>query len=331
MRAQILYEQKPVENLPLGFSEVEIPSISEDQALIEVISCGICRTDIHIVEGDLPLHRLPLIVGHQIVGIVAEKGKNVEHVDKGDLVGIPWLHYYCGECIYCKKGLTNLCQNIEFTGYDVDGGYAEYVSAHKKAIYKLGQVDPYTFAPILCGGVIGYRAFKLTGLSSGAKLGIIGFGSSAHMVLQIAIYKGLDVYVFTRTPSHKAHALEMGARWAGSLDENCGVKLDGVIVFAPVGELMVEGLKLLDKGGTVVSAGIHMSDIPSFPYSILYEERKMLSTANSTPEDVLETIELAKKIPIKTNVSIYDLKDANRALLDVKYSKISGSAVLAVR
>ncbi len=331
MRAMVLDKPAPIENSPLFSKDLKIPEPLEDEVLIKVLVCGVCHTDLHIVEGDIIPPRYPIIPGHQVIGKIEELGKKVEGFKKGDLVGVPWLHYNCGRCKYCKKGLSNLCENIAFTGFHVNGGYAEYMIAKKTAIYKIPEtVDIKSFAPILCGGVIGYRALKLTGAEEGQKLGLVGFGSSAHIVLQIALYKKIEVYVFSRSETHRKKALEMGAKWAGKLGDELKEKLDGIIVFAPVGEALVESLKYIDKGGTVVSAGIHMTDIPSFPYSLLYEERSIKSTANSTRDDVEETIKLAIEIPIIPLVTAYPLELANRALDDIKHSKIDGSAVLII-
>jgi propanol-preferring alcohol dehydrogenase len=331
MKAMVLEKPDYIEKSPLVLKELKIPEPQEDEVLIKVLVCGVCHTDLHIVEGDIVPPKYPLIPGHQVIGKIEEIGEKVEGFKKGDLVGVPWLHYNCGQCKYCKKGLSNLCENILFTGFHVNGGYAEYMVAKKTAIYKIPDtVDITSFAPILCGGVIGYRALKLTNVKDGQKLGLVGFGSSAHIVLQIALHKNMEVYIFSRSEAHRRKALEMGAKWAGKLGDALTEKLDGIIVFAPIGDTLVESLKYVDKGGAVVSAGIHMTDIPSFPYSLLYEERSLKSTANSTREDVEETIKLAVEIPIRPVVTTYPLELANKALQDVKHSKIDGSAVLII-
>ncbi|MDI6851198.1 MAG: zinc-dependent alcohol dehydrogenase family protein [bacterium] len=331
MRAMVLEKPAPIENQPLILKELEIPQPKENKVLIRVLACGVCHTDLHIVEGDIIPPRYPIIPGHQVIGRIENLGARVKEFKKGELVGVPWLHSTCGECKYCKKGLSNLCENISFTGFHVNGGYAEYMIANKTAIYRLPEtIDIFSFAPILCGGVIGYRAFKLTNLTEGQKLGLVGFGSSAHIVLQIAIHRKMEVYVFSRSEAHRKKALEMGAKWVGKLGDTFEERLDGIIVFAPVGETLIESLRYVDKGGTVVSAGIYMSDIPSFPYSLLYEERSLKSTANSTREDVEETIKLAVEIPIRPLISTYPLEHANKALQDVKYSRLDGSAVLII-
>ncbi len=329
MKAAILKKQGPVESNFLEIEEISIREPSPFEVLIKVEACGVCHTDLHILEGDLKPPSLPLILGHQIVGRIVKAGDGVKGFKPGDRVGVPWLHGYCGECKFCKKGLQNLCDNIEFTGFHVHGGFSEFTIAKNSAIYHLpDEISPAHLAPILCGGVIGYRALKLTELDTGGRLGLVGFGSSAHLVLQMAKYKGIETYIFSRSEHHRKHAMELGADWAGKLGENIGKKLDAIIVFAPAGELMVESLKYLEKGGVVVSAGIHMSQIPSFPYDLIYFERKIMSTANSTPSDVRETIELAIKIPIKTTVKTFELKDINTALYELKYAKLTGSAVI---
>lgn len=331
MKAMVLKKPASIESNPLVLKELKIPELKEDEVLVKVLACGVCRTDLHIVEGELPSQKLPLIPGHQIVGKIEDAGCKVRKFTKGEIVGIPWLHYSCGRCKYCRKGLQNLCENILFTGYHVDGGYAEFVVAKETAIYRIPScADPVNFAPVLCGGVIGYRALKLTKLKSGESLGIVGFGSSAHIVLQIATYMGIEVYVFSRTGLHRQMARKLGAKWTGELGDKIDAKLGGVIVFAPAGWTMIEALKYVDRGGSVVSAGIYMSEIPSFSYDLLYEERQMLSTANSTPQDVEETIKLATEIPLKAEVEIYKLEDANFALQKMKNSQIQGSAVLVI-
>ncbi len=331
MKAMVLYKPAPIEEEPLTLKDVPVKKPDKDEVLIRVLACGVCHTDLHIVEGELEAPLLPIIPGHQIIGVVEEVGKEVNHVSQGDLVGIPWLHYFCGECKYCKRGLQNLCENIKFTGFHVNGGFAEYTTAKRSAVYKLPKkVDPVKFAPIMCSGVIGYRALKLTNLSLGAKLGLVGFGSSAHLVLQIAKAEGMDVYVFSRSEHHRKQALEMGAKWAGKLGDSLDEKLNGIIIFAPVGETIVESLKYVDKGGIVISAGIYMTDIPSFEYKLLYEERCIKSTANSTHSDVQEAIEKAINYGIIPQIKTYTLEEANKALEDIKHSRINGSAVLAI-
>ncbi len=331
MKALVLHKPGPIEEEPLQIAEIPEKKPEEDEVLVRVLTCGVCHTDLHVVEGELKAPKLPIIPGHQIIGIVEEVGKDVTHVSTGDLIGIPWLHYFCGECKYCKRGLQNLCENIKFTGFHVNGGFAEYTTAKKTAVYKLPvNVDPVKFAPIMCSGVIGYRALKLTNLSSGAKLGLVGFGSSAHLVLQIAKAEGMEIYVFSRSENHRKQALDMGAVWVGKLGDKLSEKLDGIIVFAPVGETLVESLKYLDKGGILVSAGIYMTDIPSFEYKFLYEERCIKSTANSTDVDVREAIEKAIKYGVVPQVKTYTFEEGNKALKDIKYSRINGSAVLVI-
>lgn len=329
MRAAVLYQYDVIEKDILSITNIEINDPGENEALVKVEACGVCHTDLHIVEGDLKAPSLPIIPGHQIVGRVVKIGKNIKQFTPGQRVGIPWVHEYCGKCKFCQRGQQNLCDYIKFTGFHVNGGFAEYILAKETALYPLPEpINPVKFAPILCGGVIGYRAFKLSGVTTGEKLGLVGFGSSAHIVLQIAIINGIEVYVFSRSREHREHAEKLGAKWTGAMGEKIDTKLDAIIVFAPIGSLMIESLKYLEKGGRLVSAGIHMSDLPTFPYELMYHERKILSTANSTPDDVKEMIEIAIRNPIETTVTPYGLDEINIALKDIKYSKINGSAVV---
>lgn len=329
----MLYSQGLIENSPLIYEDFNKPLPDKNEVLIKVEYCGVCRTDLHVVEGELPAVKLPVIVGHQVVGVVEDVGVNVDSKFLNIRVGVPWLYWSCGKCKYCKAGLENLCDNALFTGYSVDGGYAEYMVAHKDFIHELpAGLDGSHVAPLLCGGAIGYRALKLTRLLSKCEgnLGLFGFGSSAHMIIQVAISHGLNVYVFTRSKLRQEHAISLGALWAGGPNDDPGVKLDAAIVFAPAGWVAVEALKKLDKGGRLILAGIYMTPIEKLNYNLLWFEREIKSVANVTRADVREFLSEAAKIKIKTTITIYNLKDANKALLDLKHGKLKGSAVLRI-
>ncbi len=329
MKAYIIDKPTKIETSPLIQIEKEIPKLDNQQVLVKISKCGICHTDLHVVEGELPHTKYPIIPGHQIVGKVVEIGNNVSNLKKGDRVGIAWLYKSCGLCNYCIKNMENLCENPLFTGCNVDGGYAEYVVSNANFTYKLSAgFDDTQVAPLLCAGIIGYRSFKLSEAKSGDKLGLYGFGASAHIVIQIAIYKKIKVYVFTRSNKHKNLAVQLGATWVGNSEDIPPEKLDSAIIFAPIGSLYINALKAIRKGGTVASAGIYMTDIPQFPYELLYYEKKMISVANSTREDAYELLNLAATIPIKTNVEIFPFHNVNKALLLLKQGKINGAAVL---
>lgn len=327
MKAMVLEKQGE----DLQYREVDKPVPGSNQLLIKVEACGICRTDLHIMDGDLDEPKLPLIPGHQIVGTVQETGAHAGDFKMGQKVGVPWLGKTCGQCEFCQKGQENLCDKALFTGYDIDGGFAEYAVADSHFCFPLPPDYPdLQAAPLLCAGLIGYRSFRKAG--EGKKIGFYGFGSAAHILTQVALYKERDVYAFTRPGDSKSQefAKEKGAVWAGGSDEQPPVKLDAAIIFAPVGPLVPEALKALKKGGTVVCAGIHMSDIPSFPYRILWEERTIASVANLTRRDGTEFLELAPKVPVKSEVTVYPLEEANRALQDLREGNFDGSAVLQI-
>lgn len=331
MRGMVLKKIDKIENNPLKLSEIDVPVPSSDEVLIRVSYCGICHTDLHVIEGELPPKKLPLIPGHQIVGVVEETGENVKELKKGDRVGVAWLHSSCGKCKYCLKGMENLCDSPEFTGYTVDGGYAEYTLSKEEFTYKIPEnFSDADSAPLLCAGIIGYRSFRLSNVKEGENLGLYGFGASAHIVLQIAKFYGCKVFVFSRSEKHRKLAEELGADWVGTSKERPPEELDSAIIFAPVGELYIDALKILRKGGTVASAGIYMSFLPSFSYELLYNERIMRSVANSTRLDAIELLSLASKIPIKTTVEIFSLEEANKALQLLKKGDINGAGVLKV-
>jgi len=328
MQAMVLEEQKR----PLQLQQMPMPQPTPDQVLIRVHACGVCRTDLHILDGDLTEPKLPLIPGHQIVGTVAQKGAQVDQFEIGQRVGVPWLGYTDGTCRYCQRGQENLCEHSLFTGYTLDGGYAEYAVAY--AQYAFALPESYTdtdVAPLLCAGLIGYRTYRLAGAHKD-RLGIYGFGSAAHIITQVAVHQGKQVYAFTRPgdTESQAFARGMGAVWAGGSDERPPDELDAAMVFAPVGPLMVAALKATARGGTVVSGGIHMSDIPSFPYRLLWEERIVRSVANLTRQDGEEFLEIAPQVPVKVTVNLFLLDQANEALNRLRAGDIEGSAVLVM-
>jgi propanol-preferring alcohol dehydrogenase len=311
---------------PLEPAELREPVPEAGEALIRVLACGVCRTDLHIVDGELTEPKLPLVPGHQVVGEVVEDG---ERFQPGDRVGVPWLGWTCGECRYCRAGRENLCERARFTGYHRDGGYAELAVADERYCFSLpADPQPAALAPLLCAGLIGYRALRFCG--DPERLGLYGFGGSAHIVCQVAAHQGRRVFAVTRGDERtRDFARSLGAKWAGPADE-VPEQLDAAIVFAPVGELVTAALRALAPGGTVVCAGIHMSDIPSFPYSDLWRERSIRSVANLTRRDGEELLALAPEVPIRTEVTEYALGDANRALADLRAGNLTGAAVLVV-
>ncbi len=319
---------------PLKATELPVPEPGPDQILLKVLACGVCRTDLHIVDGELDHPKLPLVLGHEIVGRVEALGANVEGFALGERVGVPWLGYTDGTCPYCRMGRENLCDHPRFTGYQIDGGYAAYTVADARYCFKLpeGYSDAEA-APLLCAGLIGYRSFKMAedALQGETKrLGIYGFGAAAHIIAQVARHQGCEIYAFT-SPGDKAaqdFARELGAVWAGGSDEAPPEKLDAAIIFAPVGPLVPAALRALRKGGVVVCGGIHMSDIPQFPYDILWEERVVRSVANLTRDDAREFLALAPTVPVKTRVVPITLSEANAALERLRKGELQGAAVL---
>lgn len=317
---------------PLREQEVPVPAPADEQVLLRVHACGVCRTDLHIVDGELDAPKLPLILGHQIVGTVVQRGKAVERLAVGDRVGVPWLGYTDGTCRFCRRGQENLCDNPGFTGYTLDGGYAEYAAAYADYCFPLpAAYDDIEVAPLLCAGLIGYRTYRMAG-EHAEHLGIYGFGAAAHLIAQVAVHQGKEIYAFTRPGDveGQAFARELGAVWAGGSDELPPEKLDAALIFAPVGPLVVEALKATAKGGVVVSGGIHMSDIPAFPYRLLWEERVVRSVANLTRRDGDEFLAIAPEVPVTTTVQTYPLKEANAALDDLRSGNVQGAAVLRV-
>ncbi len=328
----VLESPKKAEENPLSLRDLPMPAPGEGEIRVRIAACGVCHTDLHIVEGDLKLPTLPIVPGHQIVGAVDAVGAGAKRFGEGDRVGIPWLHSTCGQCRYCRKGLENLCEKASFTGFHVDGGYAETTVVHEDFAYPLpGNFSDLEAAPLLCAGIIGYRSLRLSGVESGDRLGLYGFGGSAHIVLQLARHRGCEVLVFTRSEEHRQLARELGAAWAGSADEKPPEELDGAIIFAPAGKLVPQALGATRKGGTVALAGITMTPIPEMDYdSLLYHERVLRSVANSTREDTRELLRAAAEIPLRTEVQAFKLEEANAALQALKHSKIRGAAVLVI-
>lgn len=314
---------------PLRLDDVPVPEPRAGEMLIKVSACGVCRTDLHIVDGDLPAHRLPITPGHEVVGTVVGCGSGVQGFAVGDRVGIPWLGGTCGHCSYCMEGRENLCDQPEFTGYDRDGGYAEYCLARADHVVRLpSSGESADLAPLLCAGLIGFRSYRRAGPVT--RLGLIGFGAAAHILAQLAVADGIEVHAFTRPgdTSSQRFARRLGAVWAGGTDAAPSAELDAVIIFAPAGELVPLGLRLVRKGGRVVCAGIHMSDIPAFPYAQLWGEREIVSVANLTRDDALDFFAHPALATLQTRVMRYRLEDANTALSAVRTGQIDGAAVL---
>lgn len=327
MKAMVLHKA----NEPLQLEEVDKPSPGNRQVLIRVQACGVCRTDLHILDGELEDPDLPLIPGHQIVGVVEETGSAARKFQKGDRIGVPWLGQTCGECGFCQRGEENLCDEARFTGYDINGGFSEFTVADERYCFPIPEsYDAHQAAPLLCAGLIGYRALRMAG--KGEKIGLYGFGSSAHILTQLIVHQGREAYAFTR-PGDEAgqqFARERGAVWAGGSETLPPEPLDAAIIFAPVGPLVPQALKSVRKGGRVVCAGIHMSDIPSFSYKILWGERSIKSVANLTTRDGKEFMELAPQVPVRSQVTVYPLEQANEALTDLREGNFEGSAVLTL-
>jgi len=327
MRAMVLERQRQ----PLGLAELPDPRPGVGEVLVAVSACGVCRTDLHIADGELTEPKLPLVMGHQIVGTVVEAGEGAERFAGGQRVGVPWLGWTCGECRYCTSGRENLCDRARFTGYDLDGGYAELAVADERYCFPIPEGYPDAqAAPLLCAGLIGYRALRLVG--DAERVGFYGFGASAHILCQVAVHQGRRVFAFTRAGDEEGQdfAHELGAEWAGSSDEAPPEEIDGAIVFAPLGALMTTALRASAKGARIVSAGIHMSDIPSFPYEQLWGERSLASVANLTRRDGEEFMALASQIPIRTEVELHPLEEANEALDSIRSGRLHGAAVLQV-
>jgi alcohol dehydrogenase, propanol-preferring len=317
---------------PLELQELPVPQPGPGQVLLRVHTCGVCRTDLHVVDGELPDPKLPLILGHEIVGTVVKTGEGVEQYRQGDRLGVPWLGHTCGECRYCRQGRENLCDTPRFTGYQIDGGYAEYTVADQRYCFPLPEsYRDAEAAPLLCAGLIGYRSYRMIG-EGVTHLGIYGFGAAAHILIQVAVHQGKKVYAFTRQGDTETQefAKRLGAVWAGGSETLPPEELDAAIIFAPAGALIPAALRATAKGGIVVSGGIHMSDIPSFPYEILWGERVVRSVANLTRKDGEEFLKIAPAVPVKTEVQLFPLAEANRALDHLRRGLLHGAAVLQV-
>ena len=331
MRACFLRTPAKVETNPLEYGEYPEPEPGDGEVLVRVKVCGVCRTDLHVIEGELPSKVSPVIPGHQVVGVIEKLGPGAKRFAVGTTVGIAWLHKTDGTCEYCRRGEENLCDAAQFTGYSVNGGYAEHIVAPEVFIYALPRgFSEQQAAPLLCAGIIGYRCLKLAGAARGEKLGFYGFGAAAHVAIQVARHWGVKVYASTRDAKHQRLAMELGAQWTGGTLEAPPAKLDAAIVFAPAGEIVPAALQALRKGGRLILGGIHMSPIPSFGYDLLYEERMIRSVANNTRRDGEEFLSLAAEIPIHTKVRVYPLADVNNALNALKNDAIPGAAVLQV-
>ena len=331
MRAMVLSQTGPVESSPLQMRDVPLSSPASGQVRVRVKVCGVCHTDLHIVEGDLALPKMPIIPGHQIVGIVDGLGVGVKSVKEGDRVGVPWLYSTDGTCAFCRRGSENLCDNARFTGLHADGGYAEAMLVDERFCYPIPDAfDDEHAAPLLCAGVIGYRSLRLSGARKDDRLALYGFGASAHVVLQLARHMGCEVYVMTRAPAHRELARELGAAWTGTADVAPPAPPDAAIIFAPAGSLVPIALRNVRKGGTVALAGITMTEIPAMDYSLLYHEHVVRSAANSTRDDVRQCLRLAAEVPVNTDVTIFPLEQANEALDAMKHSRLRGAAVLTI-
>jgi propanol-preferring alcohol dehydrogenase len=309
--------------------DIAVPSLSAHDVLVRVTACAVCRTDLHVVDGDLAEPKIPLVPGHEVIGIVEQIGGEVTELAIGDRVGIPWLGSTCGTCPYCRSGRENLCPYARFTGYQIDGGYADYTVADARFTFKVpGSYTDAEAAPLMCAGLIGYRAYRMAG--DGRRLGLYGFGAAAHIIAQVAVHDGREVFALTSRGDVAAQdfARSLGAVWAAGSDEAPPELLDAAIIFAPVGALVPEALSHIVAGGIVVCAGIHMSDIPSFPYHLLWRERTVRSVANLTRQDAREFLALAPTVPVKTRIQEYELLDANRALTDLRSGRVTGTAVL---
>jgi alcohol dehydrogenase, propanol-preferring len=331
MKACFLRTPAKIETNPLEFSDVPKPEPAPGEILVRVEVCGVCRTDLHVIEGELPPKKSPVIPGHQVVGHVAATGIGAERLAIGSRVGVAWLHKTDGTCEYCRRGEENLCDAPQFTGYTVNGGYAEYIVAPEDFVYPLPEnLHAEQAAPLLCAGIIGYRCLHLSGVKAGARLGLYGFGAAGHVAIQVARHWGVEVYASSRDLRHQTLAKELGAVWAGGALDEPPSKLDAAIVFAPAGEIVPAALASLKKGGRLILGGIHMSDIPAFSYKLLYQERSIRSVANNTREDGREFLRLAAEIPVRTQVQVYPLAEANRALNELKNDAIRGAAVLRI-
>ena len=331
MHAMRLSKAQRVESEPLLQMDLPLPQPGPGQVRLKVRYCGVCHTDLHTVEGDIQPPRLPITPGHQVVGEIDALGRGTPDHRIGERVGVPWLFSSCGACEYCQRGESNLCPSARFTGFHQDGGYAEYMLADSAFVLPIPpQIEDQQAAPLLCAGIIGYRSLRKADLQPGERLGLVGFGASAHLAIQVARHWGCQVYVFTRSADHRRHALALGAAWVGGIQDTSPALLDRAVIFAPSGGLVPRVLEKLRPGGTLAINAIHMTPIPEMPYPLIYGERTLRTVANATYQDGLEFLELAVQIPIRATVSLYPLEMANQALLDLKHSRINGEAVLVI-
>ncbi len=330
MKAMLLRKSAPIEKAPLEVAEVPTPEPDQGQVRVRVSACAICHTDLHVVEGEIKGRKMPVVPGHQIVGVVDKTGKGVTRLRPGQRVGIPWLHSTCGRCDFCKAGRENLCKEALFTGYDLNGGYAEYTVAPEDFAYPLpDRFSGVQAAPLLCAGIIGFRSLRLSGIQAGQNLGLYGFGASAHITIQLAVHRGCKVYVFTRGAEHQRLARELGAVWAGRAEEMPNQSLHGAIIFAPAGSIVPYALEALERGGTVTLAGIYMSTIPELDYSKhLYQEKVLRSVSNATRQDATDFLRLAADVPVRSTIQTFRPEQANEALQLLKAGRIQGAAVL---
>ena len=327
-----LVKHASIESSPLRLFDLPIPSPGKGQALIRVLTCGICHTDLHTVEGDIHPPNLPITPGHQVVGVVEALGKSAGNFVKiGDRVGVTWLHAACRECLFCRSGHENLCAQAVFTGFHVDGGYAEWMLSNVQWLLPLQDgIDDLQAAPLLCAGIIGFRSLRLADLQPGEWLGLVGFGASAHLAIQVARHWGCRVAVFSRSSEHRKHAASLGAEWTGGIEEHPPNPLDRAVIFAPSGNLVPKTLEKLRPGGTLAINAVTMSDLPAMPYGLIYGERTLRSVANATYQDGVEFLKLANEIGIRASVQAYPLQEANRGLQDLKASRVNGEGVLVI-
>lgn len=332
MKAMILKRFAPIDQNPLELIDLPTPEPDSEEILLRVNVCGVCHTDLHTVEGELPEVKPPVIPGHQVVGVVEKVGRSTSRFKEGDRLGVAWLYSACGKCAFCQRENENLCETARFTGYHVNGGYAEYIVVPEQFAYSIPEkFSDAEAAPFLCAGIIGYRALRLSEIKHGQRLGLYGFGASAHVAIQVAVHWGCKVYVFTRSEEHCKLASKLGAFWTGTSKDEPPTKMDSSIIFAPAGELVLDALRFLDKGGTLALAGIYMTPIPEMDYvKYLYHERTLRSVANATRQDGDELLRIAAEIPIRTTTQVFPLEEANKVLNLLKAGKISGAAVLRV-
>ena len=328
----LLKKFAPIDQDPLQLVDLPVPEPGPEDVLLRIKVCGVCHTDLHTVEGELPEVKLPIIPGHQVVGTVEKMGEKASRFKERERVGVAWLYSSCTECGYCARENENLCESARFTGYHVNGGYAEYIVVPEKFAYVIPEVfSDEEASPLLCAGIIGYRALRLSEVKPGQRLGLYGFGASAHVAIQVAVHWGCQVYVFTRSDEHRKLAEKLGAVWTGTSKDEPPTKMDSSIIFAPAGELVLDALRVLDKGGTVALAGIYMTPIPEMDYmKYLYHERTLRSVANATRQDGEELLKIAAEIPIRTTTQAFSLEEANKALNFLKEGKINGAAILKI-